>query len=115
MYIRRITILSAHGRFEIKETNGQATRIAHKNLFLMFGISETLHPIHLLLKPEENTRPIEVRAVADAMEQADKLRLVADMVLHEVIETKSDQNAQCQHDIQLDIDRAANHVANPPT
>lgn len=74
-----------------------------------------LHPVHLLLKPEENTRPIEVRAVADAMEQADKLRLVADMVLHEVIETKSDQNAQCQHDIQLDIDRAANHVANPPT
>lgn len=74
-----------------------------------------LHPVHRLLEPEEDTRTIEVRTVANAMEQADKLRLVADLILHEVIETKSDQDTQHQHDIQLDIDRAANHVANPPT
>lgn len=58
-----------------------------------------LHPIHLLLKPEEDTRSIKVRAVADAMEQADKMRLVADMPLHEVIKTRCDQDAQHQYDI----------------
>lgn len=62
-----------------------------------------LHPIHLLLEPKENTGTIEVRAVTDAVEQADKLRLVADMVLHEVIKARCDQDAQHQHDIQLDI------------
>lgn len=55
-----------------------------------------------------------MRTVADAMEQADKLRLVADMPLHEVIKAKCDQDAQHQHDIQLYVDRAARHVANPP-
>lgn len=73
-----------------------------------------LHPIHLLLEPEENTRTIEVRTVADAVKQADKSRLVADMPLHEVIKTKCDQNTQHQHDIQLDVDRTACHVAEPP-
>ena len=73
-----------------------------------------LYPIHLLLKPEEDTRTIEVRAVTDAMEQADKLRLVADMPLHEVIKTRCDQDTQHQYDIQLDVDRTACHVADPP-
>lgn len=62
-----------------------------------------LHPIHLLLEPEEDTRTIEVRAVADPMEQADKLRLVANMPLHEVIKARCDQDAQRQHNIQLNI------------
>ena len=53
-----------------------------------------LHPVHLLLEPEEDTGTIEVRAVADPMEQANKLRFVADMPLHEVIKTRCDQDAQ---------------------
>lgn len=73
-----------------------------------------LHLIHLLLKPEEDTRTIEVRAVTDAMEQADKRCLVADMPLHEVIKTRCDQDTQHQYDIQLDVDRTACHVADPP-
>lgn len=73
-----------------------------------------LHPIHLLLEPKENTGTIEVRAVTDAVEQADKLRLVADLILHEVIKAKCNQNAQRQNNIQLDINRVAGHVANPP-
>lgn len=73
-----------------------------------------LHPIHLFLEPEEDTRTIEVRAVADAVKQADKLRLVTNMPLHEVIKAKCNQNAQRQHDIQLNINRAASHVADPP-
>lgn len=72
------------------------------------------HPIHLFLKPEEDTRSIEMRAVADAMEQADKLRLVADLILHEVIEAEGDQNTQRQYNIQLNINRAADHVTDPP-
>lgn len=55
-----------------------------------------------------------MRAVANAVEQADKMRLVADMPLHEVIKTGCDQDAQHKHDIQLDINRAADHVAAPP-
>ncbi len=62
-----------------------------------------LHPIHLFLEPEEDTRTIEVRAVTDAMEQANKLRFVADMPLHEVIKVRCDQDAQHQHNIQLNI------------
>lgn len=73
-----------------------------------------LHPIHLPLEPEEDTRTIEVRAVANAVEQADKLRLVADMPLHEVIKARCDQNAQRQHNIQSNINRAADHVTDPP-
>lgn len=55
-----------------------------------------------------------MRAVADAVKQADKLRLVTDMPLHEVIKAKCNQDAQHKHDIQLDINRAAGHVADPP-
>lgn len=62
-----------------------------------------LHPIHLPLEPEEDTRTIEVRAVTDAVEQADKLRFVANMPLHEVIKAKCNQKAQRQHNIQLNI------------
>lgn len=64
---------------------------------------KTSNLIHLLLEPEEDSRTIEVCTVADAMEQADKLRLVADMVLHEIIKARCDQDAQHQHNIQLNI------------
>lgn len=77
-------------------------------------LSSSLNLIHLSLEPEENTRTIEVRTVADAMEQADKLRLVADLILHEVIEAEGDQDAQRQYNIQLNINRAADHVTDPP-
>ena len=66
------------------------------------------------MEPEKDARTIEVRTVADAVKQADKLRLVADMVLHEVIKARCDQDAQHQHDIQLGINRAARLVADPP-
>lgn len=52
--------------------------------------------------------------VANAVEDKDKLRLVADLILHEVIETKGDQNTQRQYNIQLNINRAADHVTDPP-
>lgn len=55
-----------------------------------------------------------MRAIADAVKQADKLRLVADMPLHEVIKTRCDQDAQHQHDIQLNVNRATSHVTDPP-
>lgn len=55
------------------------------------------------MEPEEDSRTIEVRAVTDAMEQANKLRFVADMPLHEVIKVRCDQEAQHQHNIQLNI------------
>ena len=73
-----------------------------------------LYPIHLLLASEEDTRTIEVRAVTDAMEQADKRCLVANLILHEIIKAKCNQNAQHQHDIHLGINRATDHVADPP-
>ena len=57
-------------------------------------LNSSLNLIHLSLEPEEDARTIEVRAIADAMEQADKLRLVANMPLHEVIKTRCDQDAQ---------------------
>lgn len=64
---------------------------------------KTSNLIHLLLKPEEDSRTIEVRVVTDAMEQADKRCLVANLILHEVIEAEGDQDAQRQHNIQLNI------------
>lgn len=73
-----------------------------------------LHPVHLLLEPEEDTRTIEVRAVTDPMKQADELGLVADVPLHKVIKSERYQDAQHQHDIQLYVDRTAHHVADPP-
>lgn len=42
------------------------------------------------------------------------MRLVADVPLHEIIEAERNQDAQHQHDIQLYVDRAARHVADPP-
>lgn len=73
-----------------------------------------LHPIHLLLEPEEDTRTIEVRAVTNAVEDEHQMRLVADVPLHKVIKSERYQDAQHQHDIQLYVDRAARHVADPP-
>lgn len=49
------------------------------------------HPVHLLLEPEEDTRTIEVRAIADSVKNQQKMCLVADLVLHEVIEPHGNQ------------------------
>lgn len=55
-----------------------------------------------------------MRAVTDAVKKMNELRLVPKMPLHEVIKSERDQDAQYQHDIQLYVDRAARHVADPP-
>lgn len=77
-------------------------------------LNSSLNLIHLSLEPEEDTGTIEMSPITDAVEDKDKLRLVADLILHEVIKAKCNQNAQHQHNIQLNINRAAGHVAEPP-
>lgn len=72
-----------------------------------------LHPVHLLLEPEEDARAVEVRAVAESVENQQKMRLVTNLVLHEVIEPHGNQQRGNDHNVQLYVNRASRQVAEP--
>jgi len=54
-----------------------------------------------------------VRAVAESVENQQKMRLVTNLVLHEVIEPYGNQQRGNDHNVQLYVNRASRQVAEP--
>lgn len=74
---------------------------------------ECLNTIDGFLQPEKDTRTVQMRAVADPMQQMQKTGFATDLPLHEVIETECDQQAEGQNNVKLRIDRTTGLVADP--
>lgn len=74
---------------------------------------ECLNTINGFLQPEKDTRTVQMRAVADPMQQMQKTGFATDLPLHEVIETECDQQAEGQNNVKLRIDRTTGLVADP--
>lgn len=74
---------------------------------------ECLNTINGFLQPEKDTRTVQMRAVADPMQQMQKTGFATDLPLHEIIETECDQQAEGQNNVKLRIDRTTGLVADP--
>ena len=70
--------------------------------------------VHYLLQPEENPGTADVGFVAQPPHRPHESRIAADMPLHEMVETGSDQQAYGNDRIQLDGDRKARSFQRPP-